>query len=248
MTENEPKKRKFRWLKIMVSVCFLIVGALWLDGIYFRGFTETGACRREKGFFSKLVCATSGTYEGYAVYLRSLPSDEEMIANFYKHRADFERLVHIYRQDLSIPMDDDEYGYLLPTPDVKAMMDRIDVAWIKGDRDVWMPPDPYFQEPDVLKHTAALSARGGPEARKYSGVIFGYAHADVHSLRYLAPVYKDYYYTPSPPRVENGLLRTPSGAGRIMATLNSYPLIEYWGECFYRRIEPHWFLRFCQDK
>jgi len=94
--------------------------------IYSNGFTDFGRCKDEIGFLRKLWCGITGTYEDDAPFFRSLPSDEEMIANFRKHRADFERLVQIYREDLSVP--NDEVGVLLPSAEVKKIMDRIRVA------------------------------------------------------------------------------------------------------------------------
>jgi len=247
MDEIHLKKRRLFWLKVLAGVCLFVVTAPFLLGIYLRGFTDMRqVCNNEKSFLRKLACGLSETYEDCAPYFRSLPTDEQMISNFNKHRADFERLVHIYREDMSVPTD--IVGYLLPNSDLQAIMNRINVASIRSDRTIWMPPNPYSIEPDFLKGMAVLRGRSGVQARKYSGVIFNYAHDTVYSLRYLAPVCKGYYYTPFVPRVTEGLLRTPEDAGKMLPTLNSYPPVQYWGECFYRQIAEHWFIRFCQDK
>lgn len=184
-------------------------------------------------------------YEVHARYLRRLPSDEEMISHFYEHKDDFERLVRFYREDLSVPAD--VTGLLLPTPQVKALMKRIGVSEVNGDGRVWLPPDPYSNKPDVVRRRARLMSRGCCERRLFSGIIFGYAHPPVKRFRYLAPVYKGYYYTPFAAKLEKGRMWTPHGCESIHATLNEYPRLDYWGQCYYRQIEPNWCIRMCQD-
>jgi len=155
----------------------------WLPGIYLRGFREFGPCSSKRGFLTKLVCATAATYESYAQCLRSLPSDDEMIANFHKHRADFDRLAQIYRGDLSVPTD---FDFLQPTPEVKRLMDRINVAWVEGDGVIWLPETADSTRPDLLRYKRELLAKPySPERRKFSGVILGYAHKKVESLKNL---------------------------------------------------------------
>ncbi|MFH1113315.1 MAG: hypothetical protein V1792_05290 [Pseudomonadota bacterium] len=85
---------------------------------------------------------------------RFLPSDEELIANFSRHRSDFERLVRIYREDLSVPTNC--VGDLEPTPKIKAVMDRLNVTAVHGDGVLWIPPNPYSGDPAFLREKAKL--------------------------------------------------------------------------------------------
>jgi len=181
--------------------------------------------------------------------LRFLPSDQAMIAHFRKHRADFERLAQIYREDPSVPTD--VVGQLLPTPEVKVIMDRINVTSIEGDNILWMPPDPYSRDPNFLKEKSKLELKWhSPEGRKFSGVIFHYAHEKVIRLIYGQEVCKGYHYLPFVPEVRNGKLIVPAcflgGLFFAASTLNAYPPDFATGDTAYREIEPHWFVRMIQ--
>jgi hypothetical protein len=180
--------------------------------------------------------------------LRCPPSDEEMIANFRKHREEFERLADIYRADLSVPT---YLSSLVPTPEIKAIMERINVDSVTGDREIWMPPDPYSKEPDFLRNTARLQAKGPiAETRKFSGVILRNSQGRVISRTYGHPVYKQYYYYPFVPVIRNGKPIRPvaslKGFPRLVPTLDTYPPDFKPGDCVCRQIEPHWFIEMCQ--
>ena len=80
-------------------------------------------------------------------------------------------------------------------------------------------------------------------------------------------IWKDYYFFPEVPRVENGVLLGPLsivGKGlrgsrfhekegvattqdrdRVLPSLNSFPPDWKDFECVYRQIEPQWFIRMC---
>jgi len=181
---------------------------------------------------------------------RSPPSDEEMIANFYRHQKDFDRLARIYREDTSVPT---VMRVLVPTPEIAAMMSRISVATIKGDDETWIPPDPYSKDPDFLEQKVKSEiCRDAPGARKFSGVIFYSTHGRVTRRHYGQPIYKQYYYVPIAPRVEDGVLVLPGTSTwsdhRVLETLNRYPPGFATFNCVYRQIEPQWFIRMCQDK
>ena len=177
--------------------------------------------------------------------IRPLPTDEQMIANFREHRADFERLVRIYRDDPSIRVN--VIGILQPTPEIKAVMARINVDSVEGDGMVWMPPDPYANEPSISKQKAELNH--WPQKRKFSGVKLNYAYGTVITYHF-GLISKDYYYFPLIPRVSGGVLvLTGSPAGgypRVAKTLNSYPAKFPQYDCFCREIEPHWFIEMCR--
>jgi hypothetical protein len=247
---NKARIRKPLLLKIVmgfsVPVAIIVALCLVLE-IWGFGF-EKAQCQHERGFFRKLWCGISATYEANAQYVRLLPSDEEMIAHFRRHRVDFERLVQIYRNDQSLYTP---WGGLRdPPPHVKEIMERIGVYGVLSDWTIWMPPDPYSEEAQQQVKTLGLIPmirRGYPEARKFSGVRLWYAPGHVKRLNEnLSDVLKGYYYTPFVPKIENGLLNKPSGGEWIASTLNNYPSRLKSGECVYRQFEPHWFIELCQ--
>ncbi|MEW6112143.1 MAG: hypothetical protein AB1664_08445, partial [Thermodesulfobacteriota bacterium] len=101
----KPAPRRL-WLKLFIGLTLpivLIIVAILALQIYLNGFAGVPRCKGEVGFWSKLWCGVAETYQDDAPYLRRLPTDEEMIAHFQKHRADFERLVQIYREDPNLP-------------------------------------------------------------------------------------------------------------------------------------------------
>lgn len=179
---------------------------------------------------------------------RVLPSDEEMIAHFHRHRADFERLIQIYREDPSLP---NRFGMVSqPTPEMETITKRINVNWPTSDWTVWLPPDPYSEEARRVTKALQLDRkihRGDVEGRKFSGVRIGYAHLPVRRFdKNMPEVFKGYYYTPFAPQIENGMLKKPVGGEWSYPSLNTYPSRLITGDCVYRQFEPQWFIRMCQ--
>jgi hypothetical protein len=227
MNPNTAERRKPRWVRLLIAVG-VGVGLLFV-ATYMSLF---------HAFYS---------FDDLPILLRPLPTDEEMIANFQRHRADFERLVRIYREDLSVP--NNVVGFLLPTPEIKAAMDRIHVDLVQGDRMVWIPPDPYSRDATFLKQKNSLSHL--PQQRKFSGVKLSYTYGTV--IRYQGDlVCKDYCYVPLIPRESGGqLVLTGSPAGgypRVAETLNTYPPKFGQFDCLCRQIEPQWFIEMCRRK
>lgn len=175
---------------------------------------------------------------------RLLPSDREMIANFQEHRKDFERLVEIYRTDPSIIS---KWGLLEATPEMQAIMDRINVCALRGDMQAWIPPDPYSHKTTEL---LAILRNAGPTSmamRKVSGVTLVYNHRAVKRLNDdLSDLCKGYYYAPLPPRVDKRILRGPIWNQRLYRCLSWCPSDLVDGECVYRQFEPQWFIELCQ--
>lgn len=190
----------------------------------------------------------------YAEYgmapLRFLPSDEAMIANFHSHRADFERLVHIYRECPILPI---RMGHVFEvTPEIRAIMRRINISGIDNDSRLWLPPDPYSDDVKQRIKSRGLwkkLVRGRLEARQYAGVVLFYDHRTIRKWdSHFTSVYKAYYYTPAIPRIEEGYLLQPErGRLRILPVLCKYPsdVGEEYG-CVYRQIELQWFIRMCE--
>jgi len=207
------------------------------------------------GFGAFCLAIFIANYESCAPFFRSLPSDEEMIADFHAHRADFERLVKIYREDLSVPTC---MRVLQPTPEIKAAMRRMHVVRVQGDGVMWLSPDPYSLDQDFQdKLTELLLKRwSSPELRKFEGVELNYSQKIVRSLAYWGEIEKRYYYIPLAPKVEKGQLKLPSGAplgyddGPLCRSLDSWTCPDDLGpfESAYRKIEDHWFIKMNQHK
>jgi hypothetical protein len=198
-------------------------------------------------------------FDSFVPYFRRLPTDEEMVANFHKHRGDFERLARIYRED---PIPVNSLGYVLPTPEIQAVMERINVVHGNTDYVVWIPPDPYAdwvrpdpysgpnefeQERSRFKLKCDFPCR---ESRKYSGVVLTSGPGVVKSLTYNR-IKKSYYYTPFPPKIIDGRLVVPAtlltgGSGGIYPTLTKLPAGFKSGDAIYRQIEPHWYIMMYQ--
>jgi len=232
MNKNTARNEKHAWKKIVLCLALLVgltlttIFALFPAGLFFADFRDLPSM------------------------FRSLPTDEEMIANFYKNREDFDRLARIYREDKWVPAI---MRVLIPTPEITAIMARINVTAVKGDGGIWIPPDSYSMDPDSLERKLELKiGRDGPAARKYSGVIFSYKDGRVIRRNYGQPVYKQYYYVPVVPKVEDGVLVPPGTStwsdNRVLESLNRYPSGFATFNCVYRQIEPQWLIRMCQDK
>jgi hypothetical protein len=204
-------------------------------------------CNSSDGFFAKIGCAISEMYKEDAQYFRFLPSDETMIAHFQKHRADFERLVQIYQEDQSPPDPVSPWSWK-PTPQARAIMERIGVSWMTGDRSmIWVTPDPYSKEAGDKART--FDSKDRPETRKFTAILFGYDHAPVKRLNeYLSQVKKYYYYIPVVQNTKNGFLTASSRREEVFPTLNTYPPDLGIGDspCAYRQFELQWFIKMCQ--
>jgi hypothetical protein len=229
MHHDAAERRRPLWKRALTGLAMVVVTAvtLYLGLAFFVLFVDFG-------------------WEPF----RSPPTDEEMIAHFHKHRADFEQLVQIYREYRSLPNRGGMVGFDEPPPKIKAIMDRINVSGMEGDWEVWLPPDPYTEEARHEVKASGLLRKaqlGHADGRKFSGVILRYAHQPVRRLEGHWPrVFKGYYYTPFPAKVEKGLLKKPERAEWIVPTLDTYPAKLIPGNCVYRQFEPQWFIRMCE--
>ena len=200
-------------------------------------------CEGANTFPTKVRCVASVTYDNCKPYFRSLPTDEEMIENFYRNRADFERLAYIF-----------QHGSLL-TPEVKTIIDRINVALPVADYSFWSLPDPYSAEAwkrqEDMKFVSKL-IRGEAEARQYSSFHLPYRHELVYKT-WTTPyhiienpaLWKGYYYIPVVPTVEKRRFRVPCSDSKgcwspLFETLNRYPLESM--QPAYRQFERQWFI------
>jgi hypothetical protein len=221
--QNETKERRPLWQDVLVGLIVLL--------------TVFGATC---GPFVFLMLAI--VFDDPISLLRSLPSDEKMIEHFCRHRADFERLVHIYRENLSVPI---KATLLMPTPEIRSLMDRINVIEVYGDAELWLPPDPYSKEAEFISKESKLIP-WRTNGRKFNGVMFNYGHKRVKSLKYMAYLDKHYYYVPLVPKIEDGQLKIPfrgsSVGGRMLQSLDKFPRKFRSSDRLFRQIEPNWFI------
>lgn len=209
-----------------------------------------------------------------------LPSDEAMIENFTAHRADFVEAVRRYRDYPRPPDKDTSLWY--KEDDTLEVYKRAGIDDIDA-RGRWLP-DTY----SVKTAKRAHGLVGFEYTHKYGALRITPAttplidHPDQtdHRRHYrntliFGVIWKDYYFFPEVPRVENGELLEPlsivtgkfPGAellgyqfhekegvatiqhrDRVLPSLNRLP--SHWKgfECVYRQIEPQWFLRMCNGR
>ncbi|MFH0826197.1 MAG: hypothetical protein V2B18_25885 [Pseudomonadota bacterium] len=184
---------------------------------------------------------------------RTPPNDEEMIAHFRLHQADFERLVQIYREDPHLVNMKGGLFWDMPglSPEVRSIMDRTKVYSLRNDYTFWIPPDPYSEEAKMQRGQIASLRKadsGALEVRKVSGIYLSYSHPEVRRWNAnFSQVFKGYYYTPFPPLIEGKRMKKPYGAEWVAPRLNPYPPGFGVCDCYCRRFEPQWFIRLCQS-
>ncbi|MDL2275706.1 hypothetical protein LJC22_06235 [Desulfosarcina sp. OttesenSCG-928-G10] len=199
-----------------------------------------------------------------------LPTDEEMIAHFEAHRAEFEELVLRYRTfaerehwpELKWPNDEEKTRQLTRKAGIASINYLSLLYWLPEPyslstaQQVQAIKDECFQE---WEQHSMSDKKTAPKCRldgyQYGVLEFstilpnkGY-HA--HSWRYVA-VWKQYLHFPEPPKIEQGYLFGPMQKDgqygyrkRVFSSLNTYPSDWKDYECVYRRINTHWFIRLC---
>lgn len=230
--------------KTLFRVCrrvAYVLGVIWiLQVAWFTGYYK---CREKSSILSWVHCAIVESYDFDAKFVRRLPSDEEMIANFHKHRRDLERLVEIYR---TAPPADIVHRCLSIKPETKALMERSNISLICSDNTIWIPPDPYSMDAkrDMTIEIKTKLERGDLAARKLCSIVLYYDHGTVVRLIDNLPrVRKVYYYTPMVPKVRNGRLVTPWYDRWLFPTLNRYPSELSPPYLAFRQIAAQWFIR-----
>jgi len=192
---------------------------------------------------------------GYAAYYfliirNPLPSDEEMIAHFYAHRADFEELVRRYRE-YDRPSDKDT-SFWYKEGDTLDLYKRASILDVEFSAPVW------FTFPYTLGTAIEVEERMKKDGRslfhKYGALSISLSPRQKYRIitpRYTV-IWKNFYFFPEEPRIKDGKLFWPlnikgnySKQRRTFPSLNRFP--NQWKdfECVYRKIESHWFLSMC---
>lgn len=195
------------------------------------------------------MALVAGVY--YYVFMRSVPSDEEMLAHFQAHRSEMQALVDHYRS-YSWPLDGSERWEMLP--EVVDLLKRARIDYVAYELGTWLS-DPYSKESAqrLREMTGTTSIRANHKQGtlkldiqgKQTGVVWvRFGHS--------AYVLKDFYNFPVAPRIDSGKLLLPFGldgkpigAYRVMDTLDRFPKDWSKGECLLRAIDEKWFLRLC---
>jgi len=203
-----------------------------------------------------------------------LPTDEEMIAHFQEHRAEFEELVRRNRTfaqrehwpELKWP--DQEEGTL-------QLRQQVGVATVNYLSLLdWLPAPYSLATAQRVKSMKDECAQDVKQWRELDGEkknlpppkcrLLGYQYGVLvftpklpnnayyaGSWRYVA-VKKEYVHFPEPPRIEQGYLRGPIQEDgqygykkRAASSLNYYPFGWKEYECVYRPIDAHWFITLC---
>jgi hypothetical protein len=184
----------------------------------------------------------------YFSHLNPLPSDEEMIAHLQKHRADIEELIRRYRA--FEPPPSQPHSMWMQQGDTAELIRRVGIRQLEyASGPPWLP-DPYSAE--TAKKIE--STKGYEIMYKHGAILIQLADPRYMkgSLLYMNTIWKDFYFIPEVPRIENGRLLRPPYKGmmrpgdRVLPSLNDFP--KDWGraECVKRQIEPQWFITMCR--
>jgi len=183
--------------------------------------------------------------------VQELPSDAEMIAWFQTHRKEFQELVRLYQTDERR----NKVGNREPfwTVQYTQLLQRAGIDHLSGDGALWLP-DPYARETAKrarsIRRIGAYASHGmffAPDNRVLSRQVGGW-------------VWKDYFFVPVVPKVDQGRLWWPlverenlslhQWSRGVFESLDRYP--SEWLQplareegCVFRRLEAQWFLRLC---
>lgn len=221
-----------------------------------------------------LVSGFYATYYYFWIW-NPLISDEEMIAHFQAHRAEFDELAKRYRE---YPGTRDAKPWLWhQQKDIAGLLARAGINRVDYSTPIWLP-DPYSPETAKTVREQILAGQGSLLSRKYGALQF----TPVPEPRFLSPknsdrhrsyspahniIWKDYSNFPEVPRIEDGQILMPLQVvgmnyptavyheqesvytnqirSRTLPSLNRFP--DDWKdyECVYRKLNSQWFIRMC---
>ncbi len=192
-----------------------------------------------------------------------LPSDEEMIDNFQLHRADLETLIKAY-YSVPEPLSGQSRVQWDDSPEVQAIKQRAGVGRVHPTMGYWTP-DPYsFQWAEKLHQLITTDTRETDTAIRHMEALQVDMLDPRYSqlpLRYPPLIWKSLLYIPAVARTHDSKLwpgvswnklapQTPEqyekSADRLLSDLTSYPPNWKRGECVYRQLDTHWFIRMCR--
>ena len=199
-----------------------------------------------------IVLLTICVWASRSFFINPLPSDEEFIAHFQKHRADIEELVRRYRQYEPPPRQ--PHHLWASQGDTPEILSRAGISTVGYVSPTWLP-NPYSLETAKYLDADARSGKGYALAHKYGTIRIRYRDPRYERvlLRYMNDGWKDLWFIPEVPRIQNGWLIVPPNANgvfpqgyRVLLSLNDFPPDWRKGDCVLRQIEPQWFIRMCR--
>lgn len=177
-----------------------------------------------------------------------LISDQEMIDHFYQHRSEFQELADTYLAAEEV----NRSSWKTPRTDQLKKMAGIDA--IGGSIHCWLDNPYSIEASNRLREMD--QKKSWKECWHRTSIIIEMRGRD----QYNAPAlfsgvhWKNYYYIPVDPKIENGRIVPPWGVNgpekylgmRVLPSLR-YPKWER-GECVLRKIEPKWFIMRCRSQ
>ncbi|MDZ4262556.1 MAG: hypothetical protein U1B30_09530 [Pseudomonadota bacterium] len=191
-----------------------------------------------------------------------LPSDEELIGNFQRHRADLETLIKAY-YSAPEPLPGQSRVQWDDSLEVQAIKQRAGVERVHQTMGYW-PPEPYSVEwakkkMQLIKANTRETdtAIRTMEALQVDMLDSRYSQ---RPLRYPADyhIWKSLLYIPALAQTHDSKLWPPvsarprtfgryeDDAARMLPNLTNYPQNWKKGECVYRQLDTHWFIRMCR--
>lgn len=216
----------------------------------------------------------------YLAVWNPLPSDEEMIENFKANRAEFLEVVHRYRTYPRAPGKSSAFWER--DGDTLELFRRAGIDALDA-QECWLP-NPYSVDTAIRIHGAFTSGSSEQPEMKYKcGALrirpattpridhpdYGDTTRHYRQTILFGVIWKDYYFIPEIPRIEDGKLLDPLRVvgkrfpraqfhekervathqtwSKVLPSLNYLPRDWKDFECVYRQIEPQWFLRMCNS-
>lgn len=192
---------------------------------------------------------------------QSTDADDYLIRHFRAHKTEFLNLRKLFDAGL-LPSwttaDSEEY---LITParhdgdtSAKSLLRQTHLAHVGGSTDTLWLPTPY--SPDSARQSAQLQrdALVRRNLNRYAEASFDFfaPFGCVQSWNFIDRKCKSVSHFPTDPKIEDAELWLPiNTAGEVRRapvknSLDGYPAgFQAGSKCYYRKIEPHWFLKLC---
>lgn len=242
----------------------LLIGSfVWVLTMYWWVPLLAQACGVRKGFlrtpFYILPVAVLALCIWRLFVVNPLPRDDELIEHFREHRADIEVLIKAYYR---APQSSIQWDDALEMQAIKRRAGVERIHQVMG----WWPADPYsFESAEKLYQISAATAEGRYALRQFESLQVDLYEPRYRqrSLRYPGDyhIWKSLLYIPAVARTHDGKLWPPvspnklapqtleqyeKSARRLLPDLTNYPKDWRKGECVYRKLEAHWFIRMCR--
>lgn len=195
----------------------------------------------------------------FLFFVNPLPSDEELISHFQEHRQDLETLIKAY-YSAPEPLPGQPRVQWDASPEIQAIKRRAGVDRVHPTIGYW-PPDPYSVEwAKKVDQIDAGTAEGRYALRQFEALQVDMLDSRYSQLplRYPPLAWKSLLYIPTVAQTHESKLWPPvssrprtfgkyeDDADRLLPNLTNYPPDWKKGECVYRQLDTHWFIRMCR--